>query len=91
MFNADIESENGSLVSEIKENLIYPYLPEFFMQIDIELERGVVLKDVDRTGITAMLGNQSQESFFLIGNQQKNYFPRSDSTVPVELRLRLSK
>ena len=38
-----------------------------------------------------MFGNKKKELFFLVGDQQKNYYPISNTTEPVELRMKLSK
>ena len=73
------------MISSIKENLIYPYLPDYSMSMTVELNKGIVIKDLDVTGISAMLGNSEMDSFLNIGGHEKNYFPMSNSTIPISL------
>ena len=60
------------------------------MQIDIMIERAIVLKDTDMTGFSAMLGQKDIEPFLKVGESLKNFYPRSNSQVPIELRMSLS-
>ena len=69
LFSSETGDANKSISSEIKSDITYPYLPDFNMRINIDLERGIVQKDNDWTGLSALLGHQNQESFYLIGNQ----------------------
>ena len=61
--------------------------------MSFELEMGMVMKDnADITGVQNLLGNKAVENFFVVGDQQKNYYPQQDeSNVPVEIQLRLGK
>ena len=43
------------------------------MQLDIEINRGVLLTDNDATGFNAMVGYYEVDTFFNIGDHEKNY------------------
>ena len=92
MFDSSTKSVESWLTTEIEDNLIYPYLAYFKMEMGVDLEKGVIRKDLDAIGINSMFGQKDVEPFLVIGEKTKNYYPRNDSaTVPVELRLRMSK
>ena len=75
MFNAEKGEDGNSWIQEVKDNLIYPYIPSFKMSIDIEFEKALVEKSYDITGTRYLLNIEDQEKFFIIGDYQKNYFP----------------
>ena len=50
MFNPDNKSESA-ITNEIKTVLIFPYLQDYRLLIDIEVEYGVAEKDLDRIGL----------------------------------------
>ena len=77
------------MTNEISESLIYPYLPELRAQIDVELQKGLLKKDSDVTGLNFFRKQQDIETFFELGDKEKNYFPPKDSQATVELRMRL--
>ena len=60
-FNPDSVSEHNSMITEVKENIIYPYLSDFRMQMHIELEQGIAQKNTDRIGLQYLLGERKRE------------------------------
>ena len=50
MFNPDNKSQS-SIITEIKQGLIFPYLKDFRLHIEVEVEMGVAEKDLDRIGL----------------------------------------
>ena len=58
------------------------------MQLDIVLDKGVLMKDHDVTGFSALAGKQETETFLLIDNLEKNYYAVEKSSEPVKVRLR---
>ena len=84
MFNPNSKDES-SIISQVKTGLIFPYLQDYRLHIDVEVEMGVAEKDLDRIGVQAMLGMKLREIFYLIGDTQKTYFPRRQSDALVTL------
>ena len=89
MFNPN-SKEESSIISEVKPGLIFPYLQDYRLQIDVEVEMGIAEKDLDRIGIQAMLGLKLREIFYLIGDIQKTYFPRQQSDALVSFSMLLT-
>ena len=50
-----------------------------------------MLRDVDATGLQTLLGNKKEEHFFIVGDGQKNYYPKNKERAAVELNMKLSK
>ena len=50
IFNPDSKSES-SILTEIKQGLIFPYLTELRLHVEIEVEMGIAEKDLDRIGL----------------------------------------
>ena len=75
----------------VQDSLIYPYLPEYMMQMTVEVNKGMVVKDLDVTGISAVLGNRGVDSFMNVGQHTKNYYPSSGGSTPVSIRLQVSE
>ena len=76
VFDSDAEIWEEQMVNEVKDNLIYPYLPELRMSIDIELNKGMLLKHSDATGLN--IKQREIETFFHVGDLEKNYYPQDD-------------
>ena len=74
---------------------MYPYLSQFALEMNMDLEQGLIEVNDDMTGLKAILGKKIYERFFLNGSLTKVYYPRndgdSDFTSPFTLRLKLSK
>ena len=50
IFNPDSKSQS-SIMAEIKQGLIFPYLAELRLHVEIEVEMGIAEKDLDRIGL----------------------------------------
>ena len=62
------------------------------MQMMVELNKGIVVKDLDITGISSMLGNNAVDSFMNVGQHTKNFFPNGgNSTTPVTISLQVGE
>ena len=63
-------------VEETNDKLTYPFLPEFTLEMSIELEQGIIRKNNDISGLNYLFGVNILEKFFLVGDIQKVYHPR---------------
>ena len=64
------------MVEEINDKLIIPFLSDFKLEVNIELEQGIIDSNSDMTGISYLFGVKSLQRFFLVGDVQKVYYPR---------------
>ena len=83
-------STGTSFIEDISYDIIYPYLADYRAQITIEIEQGLLERCIDWTGIHSLFGRKEREQFFFFNQPQKVYYPRGDSNVVVELRVKLS-
>ena len=91
VFDPEPEQGASTMITGVKEGIIYPYLPDYSVVMNVELNKGIVIRDLDVTGISAMLGSSDMDLFINIGGHEKNYFPRNNSTIPISLRLQVGE
>ena len=56
VFSPDQEEAKSVMTSEVDDSLTYPYLPEYRFQMDVELNKGILVQDLGVIGISSMLG-----------------------------------
>ena len=91
VFDPEPEQGESAMIIIVQDSLIYPYLPGYTVQMTVEVNKGIVVKDLDVTGISAMLGNRGVDSFMTVGPHMKNYYPSNGSKTPVSIRLQVDE
>ena len=69
--------------------MIFPILTDKTLEGTVNLRQGVLQKDDDKKSIENILFGSTYETFFSLGNIDKNLFPQASDKVPVRVTIKM--